>query len=153
MSRKTANPYLGEFELQRVLALIGYLATDPKVEGVKSSDAKMISFPGSNGDPNENDWLQVVKNHPEFFAIYTSISGTGEKTLLFRLWERNRQDGRTALEPDRIRGLYETAMKLHEAAIQFSDLRRNWYAFWISLVTGLAGGALGAALLSLWKGN
>ena len=35
MSRKTANSYLGEFELQRVLALIAYLANHKNDEGVR----------------------------------------------------------------------------------------------------------------------
>lgn len=150
MSRKTANPYLGEFELQRVLALIGYLATHKNQNGVTRELVQREMPPGPNG----HDWLQIANAHPEFFFVYD-----GEKEKHLRLWARFQQDDsqggqkRPPLEPDRIVQLQSIATQLHEAAIRFSDLRRNWYAFWISLVTGLAGGALGAALLSLWKGN
>ncbi len=153
MNRNTVNPYLGEFELQRVLALIGYLATVTKVEGAKLSDVRELRVPGSNGDPIENQWLQVAENHPEFFSIYTSTSGNGEKTPLLRLWERNRHVDRPALEPDRIGELYKIAMQLHEAAIRFSDLKRNWYAFWVSSIAGLVGGVFGSWVHSLLKGD
>ncbi len=182
-SANVYNPYLGEYELQRVLALIGYLATCKQDTGVSPSKvAEAIQCPGAD-ENSERDWKKTANSHPEFF----SVEGKSE---LLRLWSRffqsddpkdqvespadpshtaspnpdaagdtvaeakkGKKPNRSALKPDRILQLQETAMKLHSAAVNLSSHELERRSMWVSAIFGLLGGVL-AALVTCWlKGN
>lgn len=148
MSQKVANPYLKEFELQRVLALIGYLATHRNANGVQPEIAdEELSFPGPNPPAKGQSWLSVVQSHPDFFSVNME-----HKEPALRLLERQSQvdTSRPRLAPDDVRVLKEIALKLHEAAYRREDQRSKWRDLIVTSVVALLVGAMGSDLIIGW---
>lgn len=138
MSAKFANPYLNEYELQRVLALIGYLATHVNSTYVTSEKVN-DSLPGV-ASPDE--WVRVVKEHPEFFGLVD--------TDKLRLWARFHQSDtdRPSLDTAQVIELQRLAASFHEEAIRSESRRSQWTQFIVNSVLSFVGSILGSSLVA-----
>ena len=150
-SDASSNPYLREFELQRVLALIGNLATYDSAGGNTSeSTDDEITIPGADRSDAKANWLHVAKSHPEFFFVRISTSKGGSEKECMRLWARFQQPlkpgepNRPPLDPDRIIQLQTMAATLHDAAVRLANNRDGRRTVWIQ-----AGVTVVAALLGI----
>lgn len=132
------NPYLNEFELQQVLALIALLATSVNPGGHTQGVIEGELPRGGRG----RGWLTIAEEHSEFFGVI------GESKLL-RLWSRFNQpdNARPALGPNHTSALQEIAVKLHESACRLEDQRTKWRDLIIASVVALIVGAMGSDLI------
>lgn len=151
------NPYLREDRLADVISAITALGTYKFYKMDFAGWADRIS--GSSDGAAR--WKMIFQSHPEFFRI----ASTGDKASL--VWRRQKSKtfnvddlseilpkkikdllpeqaqrySRTPLAPPEIRALIDTAIRLHEAALNRQESKR-WK---ITLLTGFTGAVLGSS--------
>ncbi|MGD0802030.1 MAG: hypothetical protein ABR906_12005 [Terracidiphilus sp.] len=137
------GPYTKPGRLADVLALIQVLALDPDTR--RSIDGITKELQGS--PTSAKDWLEVAKEHREFFRV---DSGSGHPLSLVARYVLPYGDEakRPQLPTDFTSQLLQTAITLHDRQVAASEW---WWKTLIPIASTVLGGIL--ALAGVWLTN
>jgi hypothetical protein len=112
---KHATPYLHPGRLSDVLALVQVLAFDPDTYRSESGLQDELQRKPGYGE----SWMQLAREHPEFFRVRNSPEKQPRAALLARYvlpktQQVNDEEKRPPLEPDLVKKLLELAVDLHD---------------------------------------
>ncbi|MHB1331676.1 MAG: hypothetical protein ACYCY1_03705 [Sulfuriferula sp.] len=160
------SPYLINGRLEKVLAAIQILGS------YEWASRESIEWSKKLDTAQENEaWLQIFKDHPEFFRIgskdWISLRWrhgydrtylvserkdiTIEQTERLPESEQKNKLSRKPLSPEQIAGLMKTAIELHGRAIAQRKERRWLLPFLFPLLGAILGGIAGSGLTTLLK--
>lgn len=151
MAPSGKSPYLiSPSALQRVTALIDYLATHRNAEGVTATLAgQQLPIEGLDPESASTTWTQIAQSHIEFFEAYLGTQG-----FTLRLRDRHQQaPPRPPLTMDRVAALHNTAERLHSEALSQSGHHLERSKMWVSALTALAGAVMGSLVTYLLTGK
>jgi hypothetical protein len=150
---KHATPYLHPGRLSDVLALIQVLAFDP--DTYRSEEGLLDEL--QRGPAHGHSWMEVAREHPEFFRVRNNPDKQPRAALLARYvlpktHQVNEEEKRPPLEPDLAKKLLELAVDLHDKQVERAS---RWRTTLLPIgVAGIAAGAsIAAAIIGLAKSS
>lgn len=164
------SPYLQDGRLADVIAALQVMSARNRPEGEITHWSRTLSNDISKKSVER--WANVFKEHPEFFLSYTLPNSTDKKSALRIRYANKPFDPQTGIrynrdeiealsdikrdrlttEPlaaDAISALTNTAIELHNRAIQELSARRWWVPF-VAAILGFSGAVAGAGIGAFW---
>lgn len=136
------GPYTKSGRLADVLALIQVLALDQHAHrSLSGIDDELQAKPGSS-----DSWIDVAKEHPEFFRIRKD--GDHILSLVSRHVLPENQKGIREMPSGLVQSLLEVAIDLHDRQVAASERWKNWIPLASALLAALIGSA--TTLFTLW---
>jgi hypothetical protein len=146
-TQNQSRAYLGDGRLEDVMALIQLLGLAADVQRTEKSiqgERGLMSKPQS-----ADSWTTIARIHCEFFRVYPS---TGEDGPVISLVSRRllSPEDRKAFPPEFVKGLMESAIRLHENQLQRQQiLRVAWVGGALLALSSMA--TLVSAIVPIWK--
>ena len=130
---KTSNkPYLNDFRLSDVLALIQVLALSENI--YRSENGLTIELQGKPKSVKDKGWSYVAQQHPEFFRVNTKQEN---KVSLISRHAISKNYNLKELPIEHIHKLIETAIQLHDKEVERSEKWKHLIPLYAVIFTGI----------------
>jgi hypothetical protein len=164
------SPYLRDGRLADVIAALQVMSARDRPEGEITHWSRTLSHDTSAKTVER--WSRVFNEHSEFFLVYTLKDSANKKSALRVRYANRNFDPRKGIElnqddidklqdterehlttkplaADAISALTNTAIELHNRAIQELSARRWWVPF-VAAILGFSGAVAGAGIGAIW---